>query len=426
MDAFQFRDGELWCEDIPARALAAQFGTPAYVYSRNTFAAHFDGLRSAFAEIDPLICFSIKSCQNIHICRLLRECGSGFDVVSGGELFRALQAGAEPAKVVFAGVGKTQRELAEALDAHIAFFNVESEGELEQLAGMAAARGVTADALLRVNPDVDARTHRHTTTGTSRNKFGIPAGDVPALFRRHAHRPGARLRGLHLHLGSPILDPGVYVAAIERALLLIDSLRRAGFDLDVLDIGGGYGAHYGAPNAPSPADYARAIVPLVRGRGLKVILEPGRSIAANAGILLTRVLHVKPAGERRFVIVDASMNELIRPALYDAYHFLWPVVAGARVPVSRSAQQPFPDLRRCDVVGPVCESSDFLAQDRDLPPVNPADLLAVFGAGAYGIVMASQYNSRPRAPEILVSGQEARLIRRRETYDDLVAAEKLS
>lgn len=425
MDAFEYRDGALWCEQVPAQELAARFGTPLYVYSQRTFLDHFDRLRAAFAALDPLICYSIKCCQNVHICRLLRERGSGFDVVSGGELYRALQAGADPAKIVFAGVGKTEQEIREALAARVGWFNIESESELEQLIELARAHGAIPSAALRVNPDVDPRTHKYTATGKKESKFGVDADRAVELFRRQGRAESVRLRGIHLHIGSPVHEVNVYAQSVERALDLIDKLRGEGFEIDTIDVGGGYGAHYRDDEAPAPEQYASVIVPLLRDRGLAVILEPGRVIAANAGIILTRVLHVKPSGQRRFVIVDASMNELIRPALYGAYHFIWPVAAGDLVPRSRAAAQPLEGLIRSDVVGPVCESGDFLAQDRALPPLQRGDLLAVFTAGAYAMVMASQYNSRPRAAEVLVSSRTSRLIRRRETYADLIVAENV-
>lgn len=423
MDYFEYRDGGLWCEGLAAVEVAARFGTPVYVYSRRTFVEHFERMRDAFAELNPLICYSIKCCQNIHICRLLRELGSGFDVVSGGELYRALKAGADPARIVFAGVGKTDQEIREAFDAQVGLFNIESDSEAEQLIELARAHGVVANAALRVNPDVDPKTHRYTTTGKRETKFGVDLERAVEVFRRRAPARSVRLRGIHLHIGSPVHDVNAYARSLERGVSLLDQLQREGFEVDTIDVGGGYGAHYYGEEAPVAAQYADVIVPLLRDRGLHVILEPGRSIAANAGIILTRVLHVKQSGQRRFVIVDASMNELIRPALYGAYHFVWPVGAGDFVPRSRSADQPFDGLLRCDVVGPLCESSDFLAQQRDLPPLKRGDLLAVFSAGAYAMVMASQYNSRPRAAEVLVHDRDARLIRRRETYRDLVLAE---
>lgn len=424
MDAFEYRDGELWCEALRAADLALRFDTPLFVYSRRTLVDHFQRLRHAFHELDPLICYSVKCCHNLHICRVLHECGSGFDVVSGGELHRALRAGADPGKIVFAGVGKTQREIAEAFDAGIALFNIESESELTVLGEMARHHRTVASAALRINPDVDPKTHRYTTTGTKETKFGVDLDRAADVFRRHGRTPGLRLRGVHLHIGSPVHDVTAYQRSIERALDLIHTVRGEGFEIDTLDVGGGFAAHYRGDEAPDAAAYASVIVPPLRAAGLRVILEPGRSISANSGVILTRVLHVKESGSRRFVIVDASMNELIRPALYGAYHFVWPVAAGAASPSLRGPRQPLDGLLRCDVVGPVCESADFLAQDRDLPPLRRGDLLAVFTAGAYAMVMASQYNSRPRPPEVLVDGDQARLIRRRETYHDLIAAEE--
>lgn len=425
MDLFEYHDGHLWCEGLPLRDLAARHGTPLYVYSAGTLRGHSRRIREAFAALDPLICFSVKSCPNIHILRLLAQDGSGFDVVSGGELYRARLAGADPQRIVFAGVGKTERELEEALAAGIAMINVESASELELLAAVARRAGRVPSVAVRIIPDVDAGAHAYTTTGTPDNKFGVPVDQAAALFGRFGRSAALHLRGLHLHIGSPVLDPAAYDLSVRRALALIDRLRADGLAVDTLDVGGGFGAHYRGGEAPAARDYAAAIVPLLAGRGLRIVLEPGRSIAANAGVLVTRVLHVKSSGRRRFVIVDASMNELIRPALYRAYHFVWPVEAGARVPASWAAEQPFEGLEPADVVGPVCESGDFLAQDRPLPPLRSGDLLAVFTCGAYAMAMASQYNSRPRAAEVLVESGAARLIRRRETYDDLVAAERV-
>ncbi len=424
MDGFDYRNGQLWCESAPAEKLAEHFGTPLYVYSQHTFQEHYQTLRAAFADLDPLICFSVKSCQNIHILNLLRELGSGFDVVSGGEVFRALHAGADPQKIVYAGVGKTDREVHEALTANIGLFNVESESECAQLDRLAQERGTVINAALRINPNVDPKTHKYTATGRRGTKFGVDLPDVPGVLRRWGGGTGLRIRGLHLHLGSPVHELAAYATGIERTLELIDAAKREGIELDTLDIGGGYGAHYQGSEAPAPQAYADVIVPLLHNRGLRVILEPGRAIAANAGVLLTRVLHLKQSGGRTFVIVDASMNELLRPALYGAYHCVWPVQAGRHVPVGRGPEQPYDDLVVCDVVGPVCESSDFLARDRQLPPVQRGDLLAVFTSGAYGIVMASQYNSRPRSAELLVNAAEPRLIRRRETYADLIRYEE--
>ncbi len=424
MDCFQYREGALWTEEVAATTLAEQYGTPLYVYSQDTLLQHYERIHTAFAALDPMICYAVKSCSNIHICRLFAERGSGFDVVSGGELYRVLQAGADPARVVFAGVGKTEREIEEALAAGIGRFNAESVSELEQVNGIATRMGRAAHVDLRVNPDVDAKTHAYTTTGRKENKFGVAIEQAPSVFDRFRDSVGLKLRGIHLHIGSPVNDVQSYVASIERGLALIDTLRHGGHPIDTLDIGGGFGAFYEGHEAPSAQDYANVIVPLLRDRGLRIIMEPGRSITANAGLLLTRVLHVKQAGTRRFVIVDAAMTELIRPALYGAYHFVWPAVAAQHVPETRAAQQPFADLVASDVVGPVCESGDFLAKERGLPPgIEAGDLIAVFSAGAYAMAMASQYNSRPRPAEVLVDGQTSRVIRRRESYADLIATE---
>lgn len=423
MHLFQYQSGRLFCEGVEAAALAERFGTPLYVYSAGTLREHLSRVSQAFAPLDPLVCFSVKSCANVHILKLLAQSGAGFDVVSGGELHRALWTGAAPARIVFAGVGKTERELAEALAARVGMINVESESELDLLAHTVRRFDHVPDVAVRIIPDVDARTHHYTTTGTKQNKFGVPIDQAVAMFERWGRVAALRLCGLHLHIGSPVRQTEPYVESISRALALVDELRTRGFGVEVLDIGGGYAATYDDQPAPAASDYAAAIAPLLRGRGLRIVLEPGRSIAANAGVLLTRVIHTKSTGPKRFAIVDAAMTELIRPALYDAHHFIWPALAGDRTPQQWSRTQPFGDLVTTDVVGPVCESSDFLAKDRDLPPLHRDDLLAIFTTGAYGMTMASQYNSRPRPAEVLVDGDAVRLIRRRETYDDLLAPE---
>ncbi len=423
MDHFTYHDGTLYCEGLTAETLAQRFGTPVYVYSQKTLTDHYDRIAQAFAELNPTICYSIKCCWNVHLLRVLAQRGSGFDVVSGGELHRALQAGADPRKIVYAGVGKTETEQLEALRAGIGLFNIESESELQEFERLCRAGGFAPRAALRVTPDVDPKTHLYTTTGKKETKFGVDIERGRAIFHAHGQDAAVKLCGIHLHIGSPVNDPQSYVESIRRGLELIDGLRNDGFAIDTIDIGGGYGAFYKGDEAPPAADYAAQIVPLLRGRGLQVILEPGRSISANAGILLTRVLHVKESGARRFAVIDASMNELIRPALYGAYHFIWPAQAGAHSPASRKPEQPFSGLQLTDVVGPVCESGDFLAKERALPPLKRGDLVAIFSSGAYAMVMASQYNSRPRAPEVLVLGEDARLVRRRETYADLLTQE---
>lgn len=426
MDHFQYRQGELYCEGVPVQRIADTVGTPLYVYSTATLLHHYDRIQTAFAELKPIICYSIKSCMNMHICRLLAEHGAGFDVVSGGELYRALQAGADPARIVYAGVGKTDPEIRQAIEAQIGWFNVESEPELENLQQIASSLGTCVRAALRINPDVDPKTHRYTSTGKKETKFGVDLERAKRVFEQYAQRPGVDLCGLHLHIGSPVNTIQPYIEAVEKAIALIDDLKRSGFEINTLDIGGGFGANYESTEAPAATEYARAIVPLLSGKPYTIIMEPGRSITANAGLLVGRVLYVKKSGERKFVIVDASMTELIRPALYGAYHFTWPVRPGEDMcPETREAESRLAGTSEVDIVGPVCESGDFLAKSRHIPPVSRGDMMAVFSAGAYGFVMSSQYNSRPRAAEVLVNGSQFRIIRRRETYDDLLAAERL-
>jgi diaminopimelate decarboxylase len=430
MDYFEYRNGRLFCENVVAADIAAQFGTPVYVYSTATLLHHYNAFAAAFAELEPTICFSIKTLANVNILKLLAAAGSGFDVTSGGELARARAAGGAPEKIVYAGVGKTDREITDAIAAGIGIFNVESEEECENLSRIAHKAGKTVHAALRINPDVyDPKTHDNTATGRKGTKFGVDIDRAEAFFQKYGGHVGVRLDGIHLHLGSPIYTPEPYVQAITKTLRLIDRLRTGGMRVEILDIGGGYAADYETGEAPTASDYAAAIVPLLKGRGLRVILEPGRQIACNAGILLTQVLYTKQGGERKFVIVDAAMTDLIRPALYKdkAKHFIWP----ASLPVGQTAtQRRFdllpPDGQMVDVVGGVCEGTDFLAKDRVLPPMRRGDLVAVFSAGAYGFVMSSQYNSRPRSAEVLVNGDKSWIIRRRETYEDLFEAEMQS
>jgi diaminopimelate decarboxylase len=426
MDHFDYRNGSLFCEDVPVAEIADSAGTPAYVYSAATLRHHYRALADAFAELRPILCFSIKSLANLHVLRLLADEGSGFDVVSGGELARARAIGADAAKIVFAGVGKTDREIREAMEAGIGLFNVESEAEFEQLSRLAGEAGRQVRAALRVNPDVvDPRTHRYTATGKRETKFGVDIDRAEAFFRAFGRDANARLDALHIHIGSPIYSAEPYVQAIRKMLDLIDRLRAEGFEIRTLDIGGGFAADYEEGRSPLAGDYARDIVPLLAGRGLEIILEPGRQIVCNAAILLTRVLYVKQGGEKSFTIVDAAMTDLVRPAMYGAQHFVYPAALpdGAGAPPRRIDFAP-EGGRKVDVVGGVCEPSDFLAKDRVLPPMARGDLVAVFSAGAYGFVMSSQYNSRPRAPEVLVEGDRWRVIRRRETYEDLFATER--
>ena len=429
MDHFTYRDGSLYCEDLPADEIAAAVGTPAYVYSKATFLSHYRALRDAFAPLDPVLCYSVKSCSNLAILKLLAGEGGGMDVVSGGEIHRAQLAGADPRKIVYAGVGKTDDEIAQAIDAGVGWFNIESEQEFENIASIAKRLGQVAHGALRINPDVaDARTHPKTTTGKRETKFGVDFERARRFFQAYGRNPHLRLDGLHLHIGSPIYSPKPYVQAITKATGLIDELANEGHTIRILDIGGGFAADYQTGTSPSFQHYADAIVPQLRGfvsRGGTVILEPGRTIAANAGVLLTRVQYVKQGGAKKFVICDTGMHHLIRPTLYDAWQFIWPCeVPSEYVPTQRAVEMDMDGLTPCEVVGPICETGDYLALDRPLPPIERGDLLAVFTAGAYGMSMASHYNSVPNPPEVLVDGDQLTVIRRRETYDDLVAAER--
>ena len=428
MDFFNYQQASLHCEDVPAHAIASAVGTPCYVYSKATLVEHHRRIAAAFAAVNPLICYSVKSCGNLSVCRTLVECGAGMDVVSGGELYRARAAGAPPSAIVYAGVGKRDDEIGAALDAGIYLFNVESEEEFENIARIARARNATCECALRINPDVDPHTHRFTTTGTKETKFGVDIERARAFFRSYGRDPHARLVGLHLHIGSPVYQTEPYVEAVRKALALRNELMAEGFTISVLDVGGGFAADYETGRSPAAADYARAIVPLLEPavrNGLRIVLEPGRSIAANAGILLTRVQYVKRSGDKTFAICDAGMNALLRPSHYDAFHFIWPTdPAPEFVPSQRTEKPEIPGLVNVDVVGPLCETGDYLALDRAMPPVVRGDLVAIYTAGAYGMSMASRYNSSPLPAEVLVDGKEFAIVRRRETYEDLIAHER--
>jgi len=426
MDYCEYRDGRLFCEQVDVERIAEQVGTPVYVYSAATLLHHYRAMAEAFSELNARICFSIKSLSNLHVLRLLAGEGSGFDVVSGGEVARARVAGADLSKVVFSGVAKTDREISEAIDAGIMLFNVESAAEFENISRLAAAAGTKVRAALRINPDTyDPRTHEKTTTGKKGTKFGVDIELAEEFFEAHGRDEHVSLDAIDLHIGSPIYSAGPYVQAIERALALIEQLQARGFAIRTLDLGGGYAADYEQGASPTAERYAADIVPLLKDRGLEIVLEPGRQIAGNAGILLTRTQYVKQGASKRFVIVDAAMTDLLRPALYGSEHFIYPTRLGeGEQPPPRRMDYAAPGAAKVDVVGGVCESSDFLCKDRLLPPVTRGDLLAVFTAGAYGFVMSSQYNSRPRPAEVLVEGDSFRVIRRRETYEDLFDHER--
>jgi len=432
MDHFVYRDGQLFAEDVAVSKIAAEVGTPVYIYSKTTLLTHYQRIAEAFAPLRPIICYSIKSCGNLNLVKDLVKAGSGMDVTSGGELYRALKGGCDAKRIVFAGVGKTDKEIDEALcagGAGIGWFNIESEEEFWNLERLAGLKGVSARGALRVNPDVENQggTHAKTFTGKKETKFGVDIDRAAAFFRAARKAQHAKLNAIHLHIGSPIKVTEPYVDAITKALALIDELAGEGIVIDTLDIGGGFAAFYEGNEAPPASAYAAAIVPLLLERvakGLQIILEPGRSIACNAGILLAQVQYTKQGGMKKFVIVDAAMNDLIRPTLYESYHFIWGANPGAQLtPPNRQSTLRVEGDEKVDVVGPICESGDYLAKDRYLPVLKRGDLVAIFSAGAYGMAMASNYNARPRAAEVLVEGSKYTIIRKRETYEDLVRGE---
>jgi diaminopimelate decarboxylase len=424
MDYFSYRNRILCCEDVPVPELARQYGTPLFVYSQQTLLHHLGALQRAFAEVPPLLCYSIKTNPNLAVCRLMAEHGAGFDVTSGGELYRALRAGGTGAKIVFAGAGKTDQEMRQGLENDVLLFNVESEDELLALADVAREVGRPARVALRVNPDLPPKTHVKTDTSVKGTKFGLDIDTVLEFAGKVADNPHVRVIGLHVHLGSPIISPQPYRQAAEKAVQLIDNLRRQGHRIEYINMGGGFGINYRKQEAPPAEAFAEVIVPAVKATGCKLVLEPGRFIVGNAGILVSRVIFTKESGGRHFVIQDAAMNDLIRPTLYDSFHRIWPVEPPPGFPAPPADYEtPVAGAVRQDVVGPVCESGDFLAKDRPLPPVRRGDLMAIFSAGAYGMAMSSNYNGRPRAAEVLVDGPNHRLVRRRETYEDLVRPE---
>ena len=449
LDGFHYVGGRLHAEDVGVEAIAEAAGTPLYIYSAGAIQNACERIRTAFEPLGAKLRYAVKASANLQLCRLIRGFGAGMDVVSGGELERAWLAGTPMEDIVFAGVGKTEAEVRAALDGcfsligddaerfgrpdvatrgPVGLFNAESASELERLERIAGELGVRARVCVRVNPDVDARTHEYTTTGLEENKFGIYAEQVPGLFDTFAGRGSLDLVGLHVHIGSPVREIEPYVATVRVVLALMDRLEQAGHRMKVLNVGGGWAVDYEDGEAPQPADYAEALVPLLAeraGGGLEVLLEPGRSIMANSGVLVTRVQHVKKGRSKRFVICDAGMNALIRPALYRAFHFIWPVrVAQRHVPPSRIERPDLPGLVDCDVVGPVCETGDFLARRRALPEVGQGDLMAVFSAGAYGMSMASNYNDHGRPVEVLVDGDRVSVINERQRLADFLETER--
>jgi diaminopimelate decarboxylase len=424
MEPFHYRDGELYCEDLKAAELADRYGTPLYVYSQNAILGTLTALQTAFAEVDPLVCYSVKANSNLGILKVLAGHRSGFDVVSAGELYRVQLAGGAPEKTVFAGVGKTDEEIRAGLEAGVLMFNVESEAELDAIARIAASMGKVAPIALRVNPDVDPKTHRYISTGKKESKFGMDRQRAEQVAEAALRTASIRMIGMHMHIGSQITTTEPYAGAIAKGVELISRLRRMGHPIAWYNMGGGFGINYKGHEAIPVAEFARVIVPGVKSANCRLAIEPGRVIVGNAGILVSRVVYTKQSGDKRFLIQDAAMNDLIRPALYESFHRIWPVVLPAGLaPPPDDAEGPVLDTERWDVVGPICESADFLAKDRALPQIDRGALIATFSAGAYSMAMASNYNTRPRAPEILVDRSHARLVRRRETYQDLVRQE---
>jgi diaminopimelate decarboxylase len=412
-DSFHYRLGEFFCEDLPLASLAERFGTPLYVYSQSTILRNYERLRATLAGIPGMICYSVKANSHLRILNLLRQAGAGFDVVSGGELARALRAGAAPDTIVFSGVGKTQDEIDAGLAAGIMMFNVESAGELTVIESRARALQKIGRVSIRVNPDVEADTHPYISTGQMIHKFGVPKDEAPELYRRAARSPHLQVLGVACHIGSQILEVEPFWKALDEILSVARQLAAEGIAIEVLDLGGGFGISYGAEKPLDVERMARGLEERLREASLRLVIEPGRTLVGNAGALVTRVLYVKRNQRKNFVVVDAGMNDLMRPALYGSYHEIVPARGGVA------------ERLLADIVGPLCESGDFFARDREMHDVQPGDLLAVLTAGAYGFVLSCNYNTRPRPAEILVHGAEAELIRARETVEHLMAGEKI-
>jgi diaminopimelate decarboxylase len=413
MHHFHYRNDELFCEEVPVRKIAETAGTPFYLYSHATLVRHFNAFNDAFAGLDRLVCFSAKANSNLAVLSLFSRLGSGLDIVSGGELYRGLKAGFDPQKIVYSGVGKRIDEIDLALEKEILLFNVESLEELEVINARAGQLKKTARIAIRVNPDVDPRTHPYISTGLHKNKFGVDAQTAIEAYRSAKKLDWIEIAGIDCHIGSQITEAEPFRDALKNLTGLIGQLNQMQIQLKYVDVGGGLGITYQTESPPAPAEYARAVVEALKGSGLKIILEPGRVIVGNAGILVTKVLYRKSGTRKKFVIVDAGMNDLLRPTLYKAFHAIEPVQKNAAGAIT------------ADVVGPICESGDFLALDRPLAAVAPGDLLAVMSAGAYGFSMSSNYCSRPRAAEVMVKGDRYHIVKARETYADLIQGESL-
>jgi len=412
MHHFEYKNGEMFAEDVPVSELAEKFGTPLYVYSHATFSRHFTAFDSAFTGLTHMTCYSVKANSNLCVLKMLAEMGAGVDIVSGGELYRALAVGVPGERIVYSGVGKRPEEIRQALEADILMFNVESMQELAVINEIAGDMGKTARIALRINPDVDPKTHPYIATGLKKSKFGLDMEASLQAYTQAMHMEHIEPVGIDVHIGSQLTQIQPFLDALDKILEFRAKLQDMGLSIRYLDLGGGLGIQYDDEEPPHPKEFGQALSEKLRGLDLTVILEPGRVIAGNAGILVTRVLYTKDTPSRHFVIVDAAMNDLVRPSLYDSYHRILEVQVNNRAPVT------------ADVVGPICESGDFLARERTLPGLQRGELLAVLSSGAYGFVMSSQYNSRPRAAEVVVKGGETFLARKRETYEDLLALER--
>ncbi len=411
MHEFKYKGDDLYCEDVPVQKIACDTGTPFYLYSKKTLENHFAAFDTAFSSVKHITCYSVKANSSLAVLKIFASLGAGVDVVSGGEIFRALRAGISPGKIVYSGVGKSSTEIEYALKSEILMFNVESSQELDLIDCVAGKSGKKARIALRINPDIDPKTHPYISTGLNKNKFGVRIEDALNEYKRAVQKKQIDVTGVACHIGSQLTDVTPFVDALRKVKEFTGELSSHGIHLKYMDMGGGLGITYGDEMPPDPSDYAGAIIKELGNHGCTLILEPGRVIAGNAGILVSTVLYKKKSGAKNFIIVDAAMNDLVRPSLYEAYHEIKPV---------RKKQGPH---IAADIVGPICESGDFLARQRDVPDFMPGDCIAVMSAGAYGFTMSSNYNSRPRVPEVLVDGQRYFVIRKRETYDDLISNE---
>jgi diaminopimelate decarboxylase len=413
MNFFKYKNGEFYAEDVRLAELAEKFGTPLYVYSKATLERQIKTIDGAFKDFDHLTCYSVKANSCGAILKILAKHGLGVDIVSGGELFRSLRAGIPAEKIVYSGVGKTEAEINYALKSRILMFNVESEAELQTINRIAGEMNLKAPVSFRINPDVDPKTHPYISTGMKKNKFGIPHSEALRIYGEASEMPNINVIGIDAHIGSQLLDVSPFREAAERLAGLIEQIKEIGIELKIVDIGGGLGIQYNEETAPEPSEWAGVIGPVINKTGCKLILEPGRSMVGNAGVLLTKVLYTKTNGDKTFVITDTGMNDLARPSLYGSYHGIFPV------------HESHDEKKTADIVGPICESSDFIAKDREISIPSGGDYLAVLSAGAYGMSMSSNYNSRPRAAEVMVDGSNAELVSVRETYEDIVACEKI-